>query len=81
MSDRDEYETKTMSTPPTCKTCKYLKPIDTEEKQGLCSRYPPSVFPVGPNQTLSLFPTVREAFLCGEYKTEIIEVAELDWIV
>lgn len=49
-----------------CMTCKFF--LAQENDQGLCRRYPPSVFLQFDKSTVSIFPTMLKAGYCGEYQ-------------
>ena len=49
-----------------CQTCKHYLP--TNEEQGLCRRYPPTVFLLSDGATTSCFPSMMAEGSCGEHK-------------
>lgn len=71
-----------------CKTCTYFRaghqhPNHTEQRDGICIRYPPQVINVavteGPfagraQQDTALFPRVTKDTGCGEYLKENVNV-------
>lgn len=50
----------------TCQTCTHFLPQSDE--QGLCRRYPPTVFLRADDSTVSLFPPMLNEGVCGEHK-------------
>lgn len=50
----------------TCQTCTHFLPQSDE--QGLCRRYPPTLLMLPDQSTISLFPPMLTAGLCGEHK-------------
>ena len=52
----------------TCQTCQHYLPATPE--QGLCRRFPPTLFLREDNSTVSLFPPMKPEGLCGEHKEQ-----------
>ncbi len=59
-----------MNTNPRCITCKFFE--QQNDEQGLCNRYPPTVFVVGAGKTASISTTVRVENWCGEHVKQLI---------
>ena len=54
----------------TCNHCKFF--MRHEPGNGVCFRYPPTGFPVGPDQIKSVRPIVRDEHFCGEWTIALI---------
>lgn len=50
----------------TCQTCTHF--LKQSDDQGLCRRYPPTLFLLPDQSTISLFPPMLNDGLCGEHK-------------
>lgn len=50
----------------TYQTCTHF--LKQTEEQGLCRRYPPTLFMLSDQSTISLFPPMLNDGLCGEHK-------------
>ena len=50
----------------SCSTCQHF--LSQSDEQGLCRRYPPTLFLRADDSTISLFPTMLNTGLCGEHK-------------
>ena len=50
----------------TCSTCQYF--LKQTDEQGLCRRYPPTLFLRTDESTVSLFPPMLNEGWCGEHK-------------
>ena len=55
----------------TCQT--YTHFLKQTDEQGLCRRYPPTLFLMPDQSTVSLFPPMLNEGLCGEYQEKINE--------
>ena len=58
-----------------CDRCKWFVPH--EPGTGVCFRYPPIGFPVGPDQIKSVRPIVRQEHFCGEWTMALIVARDL----
>ena len=52
-----------------CANCKFFR--QNQPQQGICTRYPPAVFPSGRDQVSSVWPVVRVDQGCGEFKPKV----------
>lgn len=64
-----------MNTSPRCLTCKFFEQVNPQ--QGACRLYPPTPYPVGANQTVTIPTTVRVTEWCGQHMPGIIEATSM----
>ena len=50
----------------TCQSCAHF--LKQSDEQGLCRRYPPTLFMLPDQSTISLFPPMLNEGRCGEHK-------------
>ncbi len=59
-----------------CKGCKFYQEVNPE--QGICRRFPPLPFPVGPKGTVtSYWPAVQKSHWCGEWLPRLVIATEI----
>ncbi len=59
-----------------CKDCKFYQEVNPE--QGICRRFPPLPFPVGPKGAVtSYWPAVQMLQGCGEWSSRLVIATEI----
>lgn len=60
-----------------CERCEFFTLNAELPDRGICSRYPPAVFPTGPSSATSFWPIVRCEQSCGEWKQRLYVAKEI----
>jgi hypothetical protein len=53
--------------PASCTLCKFYSPdLSNPQGLGICRRHPPTAFPAGPGQVMTIWPTVKQTDWCAD---------------